>query len=183
MERSLERQGPERAAVPSEVRRVLVAGVGNVLRGDDGFGPAVLRSLLARAPELPGVRIVEVGISGIRLVHELMDGYEALILIDAVDRAGTPGTLYVLEPQLPLEECPAPPPDLHHVVPSSVLSVARALGVLPEFVRIVGCQPGSVEEFVMELTPPVARAVPAALDAVRELLATFADPRQEAKRR
>ena len=69
--------------------RVLVAGVGNMLRRDDGFGPAVAASL-AGLP--PGVAVVETGIGGVALLQELLSGYDGLILIDAVDRGAAPGT-------------------------------------------------------------------------------------------
>ena len=68
--------------------RILVAGIGNVLRGDDGFGPAVVQALLARGALPAGVHAVELGIGGVGLVHELMDGYDAVVIVDAVDRGG-----------------------------------------------------------------------------------------------
>jgi hydrogenase maturation protease len=163
---------------PPGGRRVLVAGVGNVLRGDDGFGPAVVRALDAEGPP-PGVHTVELGIGGVSLVLELMDGYDALFLVDAVDRRGPPGSLYVLEPELPDvaalpgEEQRRLAGDLHDAVPARTLLIARASGVLPPVVRIVGCQPAETEELSTELTPAVARAVPRAVHAIRELVATL----------
>src|ERR671934_169318 len=76
--------------------RILIAGIGNVLRGDDGFGPAVVQALLARGALPRGVHAVELGIGGIGLVHELMDGYDAVVIVDAVDRGGAPGAIHVL---------------------------------------------------------------------------------------
>ncbi len=74
-------------------RRVLVAGIGNVLRGDDGFGPAVARAL-EESYELPaGTHVIELGIGGVGLVHELMEGYDALVLVDAMAGDGAPGSL------------------------------------------------------------------------------------------
>lgn len=158
------------------MRRVVVAGVGNVLRGDDGFGPAVVQAL-ENAGGLPtGVRTVEVGIGGLGLVHELMEGCDALVVVDAVDRGGTPGTLYVLEPEVPEVEAipeaerPLLARDLHEIVPGRVLLMARALGILPPVVRIIGCQPAETEEFSLELTPAVQRAVPTALRAIGDFL-------------
>ena len=167
-----DRRPPPRAPA----RRVLVAGVGNVLRGDDGFGPAVVRAIEASGGPPAGVRLVEMGIGGIGLVHELMDGYDVLVLVDAVDRGGMPGSLYVLEPQVPDAatmpdlERRALAADLHQAVPGPALIMARALGVLPPVVRIVGCQPAETEDFATELSPPVARAVPDAVAAIRALL-------------
>jgi hydrogenase maturation protease len=161
---------------------VVIAGVGNVLRGDDGFGPAVVQAL-ERDGGLPaGVRTVEVGIGGIGLVHELLEGCDMLVVVDAVERGGEPGTLYILEPQVPCLESLSDTEraglavDLHEVVPGSVLLMARGLGVLPPVMRIVGCQPGETEEFALDLTPPVAGAVSEAVQAIHSLIAQERSP-------
>ncbi len=157
--------------------RVLIAGVGNVLRCDDGFGIAVA-DVLGRAPERlpPGARVIEVGIGGITLVHELMDGYDVLVLVDAVDRRGAPGSLYVLEVTVP--EVAAIPAlerlgiaaDMHEAVPGQALIMAGAVGALPPVVRMIGCQPAETEDFSMELGPRVRRAVPDAVETIRGML-------------
>lgn len=158
------------------MQRILVAGVGNVLRGDDGFGPAVVQALAAAGGLPAGVRVVEVGIGGIGLVHELMDGYDALVIVDAVERGGAPGSLYVLEPEVPdVAAVPAPErhalaTDLHQAVPWRALVMARAVGALPPVVRIVGGQPAETEDFSTELSPPVQRLVPAAVATIRSIL-------------
>lgn len=150
---------------------VLVAGMGNVLRRDDGFGVAVANALSGRA--LPsGVTVVDVGIGGIHLVQELLRGYDALVIVDAVDRGAPPGSLFVLEPEIPdverlsAEERRELLTDMHSAVPTRVLLLAKALGVLPPKVWIVGCQPADVEEFGTEMSQPVRVA---AEWAVREI--------------
>jgi hydrogenase maturation protease len=161
----------------AEPGRTLVACVGNVLRGDDGFGRAVEQRLLADGPLPPGVDLIETGIGGMGIVHQLMRGYDALIVVDAVDRGAAPGTLFVLEPEVP--DPAALPVDawrerfanLHLAEPARVFLLARALGVLPERVLLVGCQPRACEEFGQRLSPPVAAAVPPAARRVRELAA------------
>ena len=80
--------------------RVLIAGVGNVLRGDDGFGMVVLQALEQEIGGAAGVHFFESGIAGIGLVQQLLDGYEALIVLDAVDRGAEPGMVFVLEPDV-----------------------------------------------------------------------------------
>ena len=81
--------------------RILVAGVGNVLKGDDGFGVHAAKAL-ATDPRLPdSTTVLETGIGGMHLVQELMQGYDAVILLDAVDRGGQPGQLFLLEAELP----------------------------------------------------------------------------------
>lgn len=168
----------ESLSAPLAPPRVLVAGVGNVLRGDDGFGPAVIQALEESGPLPPGMRTIEVGIGGIGLVHELLDGCDALVVVDAVDRQGEPGSLYILEPEVPDAEGISPAErhalatDLHEAVPGQVLILARALDALPPLVRIIGCQPAETEDFSLELTPVVQRAVPAAIEAILSFAAS-----------
>jgi hydrogenase maturation protease len=145
------------------MRRILVAGVGNVLRGDDGFGAAVV-SRLADVPE--GVEVVETGIGGVALLQELLAGCDGLVLVDAVDEGRPPGTVVVIEPDVQEAEHVA---DVHLVNPQRVLSMAKAMGALPPRVRIVGCQAGGVDELGGPLSPEVEGAVAAAAAEVREI--------------
>ena len=142
--------------------RILVAGVGNVLRGDDGFGPAVTE-LLGHLPV--GAHVVETGIGGIALLQELMAGCDGLVLIDAVDRGAAPGTVFVLEPDVGEGEHV---PDIHLANPDRVLSMAKTMGFLPDRVRIIGCQPADVDELCQGLSPVVQRALPYAVRKVEE---------------
>jgi hydrogenase maturation protease len=154
--------------------RVLVACVGNALRGDDGFGIAVAAALDGALPE--GADLIETGIGGLGIVHQLMDGYGALIIVDAVERAAQPGTVSVLIPQVPrvqtptLEQWREQLADLHLAEPSRVLRIAKAAGVLPEHVLIVGCEPHACDDFTEGLSRHVAAAVPIAARRVQELL-------------
>ncbi len=151
--------------------RVLVVGVGNVLHGDDGFGVEVARRLSERSLP-PGVTVAETGIGGIHLVHELMAGYDALVVVDAVDRGRPPGTVMVIEAdvtdvaELPVEERHDLLADMHLATPERALMVARAAGVLPERTIIVGCQPVEVETLGIGLTEQVREAVGSAVDEV-----------------
>jgi len=146
-------------------RRVLVAGIGNVLHGDDGYGVAVAQQL-AQRPDLPrNVKVVETGIGGISLVQELFDGYDVLLIVDAVDRKGAPGTLFLLETEVqdlaewPQEQRQEFLANMHMTTPSRALILARALGVLPPSIYMLGCQPTLYDELVIGLSPPVERAV------------------------
>ena len=151
--------------------RVLVVGVGNVLHGDDGFGVEVARRLSERSLP-PGVTVAETGIGGIHLVHELMAGYDALVVVDAVDRGRPPGTVMVIEAdvtdvaELPVEERHDLLADMHLATPERALMVARAAGVLPERTIIVGCQPVEIETLGIGLTEQVREAVGSAVDEV-----------------
>ena len=158
--------------------RVLVVGVGNVLNGDDGFGVEVARRLAAR-PQPEGVRVAETGIGGIHLVHELMDGYDALVVVDAVDRGRPPGTVMVIEAEvLDVSEMETTTrhdllADMHLATPERALMVARAVGVLPERTVIVGCQPRRIEALGVGLTDEVAEAVDTAVTEVERCLASL----------
>jgi hydrogenase maturation protease len=164
------------------MNRVLIAGMGNVLHGDDGFGPAVIDALAGLGAVENGMRIADVGIGGIALVHELLDGFQALIVVDCVDRGAPPGTVFVLDVQVPPVETIPPNErlalvtDMHHVGPDRALLVARAAGVLPSRVWLVGCQPARIEECSMQLSAAVRDAVPAAVDAIRGLIAKVSPP-------
>ena len=140
---------------------MLVAGVGNVLRRDDGFGPAVL----ARLRDLPdGVTLFEGGIGGMALLQDLMGGWDGLVLIDAVDRGARPGTLFAIDPIVAEFRHV---PDIHLANPERVLMMARGLGVLPPRLLLVGCQPADVDTLGETLTPAVERAVPHAVETVQ----------------
>jgi hydrogenase maturation protease len=134
------------------VTRVLVGCVGNVLRGDDGFGPAVAERLALPA----GAKVVETGIGGIALLQELMTGWDGLVLVDAVDSGEAPGTVTRVVPEVGEA---VHVPDVHLANPDRVLTTAKGLGVLPAQIVIVGCQPSDVDELGEGLSPPVARAV------------------------
>lgn len=153
-----------------------MAGVGNVLQGDDGFGVEVIRALTSRVhPE--GVDLTETGIGGIALVQDLMLGYDACIIIDAVDRDRPPGTVMVIEPDVVDVHALRPEQrhdllaDMHLATPSRALMVARALGVLPAKSWIVGCQPEEIETLFIGLSDIVQAAVPVAVAEVERCIA------------
>lgn len=153
---------------------MLVACVGNPLRGDDGFGLAVADQLNGCLPA--DAELIETGIGGLGIVHELMTGYGGLVVVDAVERRASPGTLFVLVPEVPevaeptLEDWQAQFADLHLSEPSRILRLARAAGVLPERVLVVGCQPERCDAFEEHLSTHVAEAVPVVTRRVRELV-------------
>ena len=163
--------------------RTLVACVGNVLRGDDGFGVAVAERLSRSGPLPPGVDLIETGIGGMSIVQQLMDGYDTLILVDAIQCGVTPGTVVVAEPSvpdpnsMPIDEWRAHFSNLHLAEPSRVLLLACAAGVLPPRVLLVGCEPQTCEDFLQlqELSAPGSAAVEIACDKIRNLVADATD--------
>jgi len=155
--------------------KILVAGMGNVLRGDDGFGIRVVEALSKNYDLTERVDLYEAGIGGIGLVQELMKAYDALIIVDAVEKGAEPGTVFVLQPAkdqasvhgLELHQAMV---DMHYADPSKILQLAQALNVCPPEVFIVGCQPEYVDDAVEGLRPPVERAVPQAVQQVLILI-------------
>jgi hydrogenase maturation protease len=149
------------------MKRILVAGVGNIFLGDDGFGVEVSRRLAQRSlPE--GVRVVDFGIRGLDLTYALLDGWDAAIFVDAAPRGGPPGTLYVLDPQADTSAPPAIEP--HGMDPMKVLALAGTLGGTPPVLRVVGCEPASVGDFEMGLSPEVQGAIDPAVALVEDLV-------------
>ena len=133
--------------------KMLVAGMGNVLRGDDGFGIRVVEALSKKYDLGDDIDLYEAGIGGIGLVQELMKGYDALIMVDAVEKHAEPGTVFVLkplenQPEMQNLELHQSMVDMHYADPSKVLLLARALNVCPPEVFIVGCQPEYVDDAV-----------------------------------
>jgi len=144
-------------------QKVLVAGVGNIFLGDDGFGVEVARRL-AKLDLPDGVAVGDYGISGMHLAYDLADGVETAILVDAMPRGGEPGTVYVVEPERRAADVPVI--DGHGMQPDVVLGLLKTLGADVGRVLIVGCEPATAEPG-MELSAPVAAAVD---DAVRIVL-------------
>ncbi len=157
---------------------ILVVGVGNPLKGDDGFGVAALAAF-RRQPLPEHIRCLETGIGGMHLVQELMHGYDALILFDAVDRGDPPGRVVVLDPVLPeLGELSANQRrdyfcETHYAIPLRALTLAREVGVLPAIVRIVGCQVADADSYGMGMDPAVEAAIPAAVAEASALVASL----------
>jgi len=149
---------------------VLVAGVGNIFLGDDGFGVEVARRLAA-VDLGPDVEVADFGIRGVHLAYELLDGYDFVILVDASPRGGEPGTLYVIEPEEPDAPDPdeVPPLDAHGMDPGAVLSLLGVLGGHVDRLLVVGCEPAVADEG-MSLSPAVEAAVDPAVALVQDLI-------------
>lgn len=151
--------------------RVLVAGVGNVLRGDDGFGVVAAQRLLGE-PLPPEVEVLDVGIGGIHLVQELLDPVDALVILDATELGRPPGAVAVMRPDVREPRGTDDLADMHYATPERALMLAGALNVLPERVWIVGCQPAEADGLGEGLSPAVASAVEPAVAEVRRLVAS-----------
>jgi len=156
-----------------------VACFGNVLRADDGVGPAVAAALSTESlPE--GVRVLEVGIGGIHLVQELLSGTDVLLVVDAVDLGRAPGTVVIQRPDildvstLSVDRRRDELADMHLATPERALMVALGLGILPATTLVVGVQTTDTEEPRHGLSQVTAAAVPVAVREVLRLLAVQA---------
>jgi len=163
---------PDAAAAARAPLRILVAGVGNKLRADDAFGVEVAQRLMAM--DLPaGVKVVETGIGGIALVQELQEGYDALIVVDAVDRGRPAGHVMLIAVEVPhVDDMEWGErydflADVHLATPERALIMSKALGVLPDKTLMVGCQPVDAETPGIPMSPEVTAACDV---AVREIL-------------
>ena len=166
---------------PAEVEpvagpRVLVAGIGNVFLGDDGFGVELARRLADR-PLPAGAEVVDFGIRGMDLAYALLDGYDAAVLLDATPRGEPPGTLYVIEPDVQAIDVA---PEAHGMDPATVLALVRTLGGTPPRMVVIGCEPQTRmtvadEEIVAQLSQPVQAALDEAVALVESVLDELID--------
>jgi hydrogenase maturation protease len=146
--------------------RVLVAGVGNLFLGDDGFGPEAARRLAA-APLPDGVEVVDYGIRGMHLAYDLLTGYDTLVIVDAVPRGGTPGDVVVLE--VGAADLGEGDFDAHGMEPTAMLASLGSLGGRLPRTYVVGCEPLDTDEGI-GLSAPVSAAVDRAVELVERLL-------------
>jgi hydrogenase maturation protease len=154
-------------------KRILVAGIGNIFLGDDGFGVEVVKRLAGR--ELPeGVEVVDFGIRGLDLAYALQKDYELVVFVDATPRGGEPGTVYLIEPEI--VEDGKVSLDTHGMDPVKVIKLSRALGAKPIRTLVVGCEPQVVvsgedyDDMLMELSESVRAAVEEAVKLVESLV-------------
>lgn len=155
--------------------RILVAGIGNVFLGDDGFGPEVVRRASPRlnrrdvGVDGTAVHLVDYGIRGMHLAYDLLEDWHALVLVDAVPARGTPGGLHVFEAD---HDTLAPTAGLeaHSMDPAAVFATLAALGGTAPRTIVIGCEAANVDEG-MGLSVAVEAAVPLAVAAIGDVLA------------
>ncbi|MFE5813727.1 hydrogenase maturation protease [Streptomyces sp. NPDC056479] len=161
--------------------RLLVAGVGNIFLADDAFGPEVIRAL-DRHPLPPEVRVRDFGIRGMDLAYELLDGYDLALLVDAAARGLRPGTLSLIEPELPDGASGGAPPEAHGMDPAKVLALAAHLGDEPlPRVLVLACEPElrprGDEDIAPGMSATVRDAVERAVAALHDIVPVLlADP-------
>lgn len=151
--------------------KILVACVGNIFLGDDGFGVEVARRLAFHALP-PEIVVKDFGIRGFDLAYAMMEPYDLTILVDACARGFTPGTVFLLEPD-PIDAKEPPAFEPHGMNPMSVLRMVKSLGGTPGRVLIVGCEPaelGSDNDGQLGLSESVEAAVDEAIKLVESLV-------------
>jgi hydrogenase maturation protease len=149
---------------------ILVACIGNIFMGDDGFGTEVARQLAGRTLP-PNVILKDFGIRGLDLTYALLEPYELVILVDAYARGGEPGSVYVIEPD-PGEGAAPAQLETHGMNPVAVLRMVKSMGGCPNRILLVGCEPldlGSDEEGKLGLSEPVEAAISEAVKMVEQL--------------
>jgi hydrogenase maturation protease len=154
------------------VKRILVAGIGNIFLGDDAFGCEVARELFARA--LPTeVTVGDFGIKSYDLAYALAESHDAIILVDATPRGDAPGTVYLVEID-PREVAELDPetPDAHTMNPVNALKMAQSVGPVTAKIYLVGCEPAKVEveDGEIGLSEPVQRAIPQAIRLIERVI-------------
>jgi hydrogenase maturation protease len=150
--------------------KMLIACVGNIFLGDDGFGVEVARCLALKTLP-PEVVVKDFGIRGFDLTYALMDPYDLTILVDACARGLAPGTVFLLEPD-PVDEVQGGF-EPHGMNPMNVLRMVKSLGGTPGRVLIVGCEPaelGSDNDGELGLSDPVEAAVDEAIALIESLI-------------
>jgi hydrogenase maturation protease len=148
--------------------RILVAGIGNIFLGDDGFGSEVVQHVPVQQDN-SGARVVDYGIGGMHLAYDLLEDWDALVLVDAIPSRGRPGTIHVFEADHESHSATAAL-DAHSMDPAAVFASLRALGGRPPYTIVVGCEAGNVDDGI-GLTDAVAGAVPRAIHTVAEVVA------------
>ncbi|HWF72086.1 MAG TPA: hydrogenase maturation protease [Solirubrobacteraceae bacterium] len=155
------------------VKMILIAGVGNAWMGDDGFGAEVVKRL--GELELPrGAVVMDFGTGGLNLAYEVMNGYDALMILDISEQGGAPGSLYVIEADEDsidgnIEDGDSINP--HGMDPKSMLRFVKSIGAWPGKVVVIACEPHTVAEIGFQLSESVAGAVEPAVELVLKTIA------------
>jgi hydrogenase maturation protease len=165
---------PNAEEQPKQKSGILIAGIGNIFLGDDGFGVEVIRRLAQR--KLPTeVRVADFGIRGFDLAYALQDGYETTILVDAFPNGHEPGTVSLIELD-PRDFGSAGAPqsgvETHGMNPLNVLRMAASMGASLNKILLAGCEPATLgpEEGQIGLSEPVEKAVDEAVDMLDSVI-------------
>ena len=153
--------------------KILIGGIGNIFKGDDGFGVEVVQRLARKITD-PAVEVVDFGIRGFDLAYSLLDSnHDFVILVDVVKRGGMPGTIYLIEPDSEKLATQSVVAETHGMHPGRVLSWVSAMGGKLAPIRLVACEPaelGTDEDLKLGLSDPVQAAIEPAVATVEKLV-------------
>ncbi|HUL62092.1 MAG TPA: hydrogenase maturation protease, partial [Methanocella sp.] len=138
------------------MRKIVVLGVGNLLMGDDGFGPRVLDELRKRNLP-PNVELIDAGVGGMSILSWIEDA-DKVIIIDSIHFEG-----YEVGDIVRFTDKELPPPtmfglSLHDINLVDTLKIGQLVQKMPEEIVIYGVQIDRIAEFTMEMTPEVEEA-------------------------
>jgi len=167
----------------SKPTKILVAGIGNIFLGDDAFGSEVARRLMNETlPE--EVRVADFGIRSYDLAYAMMEEYDVTIFVDITSQSQSPGTLYLIEPDLnQLDQLDEKMADAHSMNPVRVLQMLRTFGSSPKKLYLVGCEPATleVEDGEIGLSESVEGAVPQAIELIKSLVDDLLNEKSKVK--
>ena len=158
----------------AKTKEIAVLGLGNVLMGDDGFGPHVIATLRAGYEFTASVAVEDLGTPGLDL-HPHLVGRRAVILVDTVRAEGKPGTLHTYSRDELLSHAPQPRTSPHDPGVKEALLALEFAGGGPSEVLLIGAIPATVEQGTT-LSAPLSAAVPTAVNAVVERLMDLGCP-------
>jgi hydrogenase maturation protease len=150
----------------TENRRIVVLGLGSLIRSDDGVGVHAVR-LLMEGPRVPeGVAVVEGGTLGLALLPAIEDATHVLAL-DAVNTGAAPGTVARFE-MSQLRPLPGSP-SVHQLGFADLMEALRWMGKVSKQMVLIGVQP-SQTGWGVALSREVEAALPRLLQAALEQL-------------
>lgn len=152
--------------------KILVAGVGNLLKHDDGLGMHVIEKL--KKMKLPdNVEIMDLGTSGMDILHQ-SENFDRIVFVDAIKVGKSPGTVYRIKPR-DVEVGDDGFRDMiymsmHEIDLEKVIALGRKLGQMPDDIVIIGCEPKETNLMKIGLTKEVEAAIPNIIQLVLEAL-------------
>jgi hydrogenase maturation protease len=116
------------------------------------------------------VETFDVGIGGMHFVLRLLEGFQNIVVVDALRGGQPPGTLYVFAlDEAVLQDRHREPIEPHLTEPLRAMQLGKQLGILPETVIMVGCEPQTCEPGI-GLTAAVHAAVDGAVEKIQEII-------------
>ncbi|MBN1497111.1 MAG: HyaD/HybD family hydrogenase maturation endopeptidase [Spirochaetes bacterium] len=145
------------------MRKVLILGIGNTLRRDDGLGVFIVRHMEESGTPLPeGVDLLDGGTAGFDLLG-LIDGYDKIVIVDALRTNDTPGSIYRFSPEHAVERRIGY--SLHEVGIMEVIRTLRLTDNDPE-IEFVGIVPENITDLDTTISPAVLESVPRAVEVI-----------------